>query len=325
MAAKMKVNDFLFMLGKAYRSKTLYVMGGWGYPLNADNKKRAINNDTTGYNRKPERKNKINAASSDTFAFDCCGLAKAVLWGWNADASKKNGGASYAANGVPDYDAKELMFKGCTEQSKDWGKIEAGEFLWLDGHCGVYMGDGLAIESTPKWKDGVQITAVANIGKKSGYESRTWTYHGHLKYVDYAGGSKYPSTPFDIWVKKSGVTGMRATPYSDGKYLGTVTSGTYTVTEVSGDYGFIGKGWVYLVDDNVAIYDDTYKVGNDYKVTCSELNMRADVGTGARIITELHRGDVVTCREVKRDASGNVWMKVDGWIACKYEGDTYVQ
>jgi hypothetical protein len=259
--AKMKVNDFIRMLKKAYNSKTLYVMGGWGFPLNSENKKRTF---TQPYNCKPERKVKINAASSDTFAFDCCGLPRSILWGWNADTKARNGGATYCANGVPEYDAKQFMFEGCTEQSRDFSKIEPGEFLWLDGHCGVYLGDGLAIESTPKWKDGVQITAVANIGKKKGYESRTWTYHGHLKYVDYSG--------------------VQPTP---------------TPTE--------------------------YVVGKDYKVICKDtLNVRADASVSARKITELMPQTTITCREVKKDKSGNTWIKIDGWIAAKYNGDTYV-
>lgn len=259
--AKMKVNDFIRMLKKAYNSKTLYVMGGWGFPLNSDNKKRTF---IQPYNCKPERKVKINAASSDTFAFDCCGLPRSILWGWNGNTKARNGGATYCANGVPEYDAKQFMFEGCTEQSRDFSKIEPGEFLWLDGHCGVYLGDGLAIESTPKWKDGVQITAVANIGKKKGYESRTWTYHGHLKYVDYSG--------------------VQPTP---------------TPTE--------------------------YVVGKDYKVICKDtLNVRADASVSARKITELIPQTTITCREVKKDKSGNTWIKIDGWIAAKYNGDTYV-
>ena len=261
--AKMKVNDFIRMLKKAYNSKTLYVMGGWGFPLNSENKKRTF---IQPYNCKPERKVKINAASSDTFAFDCCGLPRSILWGWCADTKARNGGATYCANGVPEYDAKQFMFEGCTEQSRDFSKIEPGEFLWLDGHCGVYLGDGLAIESTPKWKDGVQITAVANIGKKKGYESRTWTYHGHLKYVDYSG--------------------VQPTP---------------TPTE--------------------------YVVGKDYKVICKDtLNVRRTTSTknDKNIITELKPGTTITCREVKKDADGNTWIKIDGWIAAKYDGDTYV-
>jgi hypothetical protein len=32
----------------------------------------------------------------------------------------------------------------------------------------------------------VQITAVGNIGTKSGYKSRKWTKHGKLPYIEYA-------------------------------------------------------------------------------------------------------------------------------------------
>lgn len=318
----MKVKDFLSMLMKAKNCKTLYVMGGWGFPLNAENKKRT---QSQPYNQQSARKVKINAASSDTFAFDCCGLPRAVLWGWNGDASKKNGGAVFGSNGVPELDAKQFMFQGCTEQSNNFKNIEAGEFLWLDGHCGVYLGDGLAIESTPKWKDGVQITAVANIGKKAGYESRTWTYHGHLKYVEYE-PSKYPDVPFDIKVLKSGVTGLRATGYSDGKYLGTVKAGTYTVTELNNDFGFIGKGWVYLIDKNIVIGGaEKYVAGKDYTVNVDGLNMRASASTKGDALAEMNKGAKVTCRDVKTDANGNTWLKVDGWIAAEYGGDVYVE
>ena len=326
----MKVADFLRMINKAVNSKTLYVMGGWGYPLNAENKKRAINNDSTGYNKKPERKVKINAASSDTFAFDCCGLAKAVLWGWNADATKKNGGAVYGANGVPDWDAKELMFKGCTEQSRDWGKIEAGEFLWLDGHCGVYLGDGLAAESTPKWKDGVQITAVANIGARAGDESRYWTYHGRLKFVEYSETpEKYPACPFEADNVLKGVS-IRRDHYSDSDIVGTIKQGARVEIEaIEGDFGKV-SGWVYLPGGFTWTDDmDGYKVGETYHVLCGELNIRTAATTDrSEVVTTIKRGQAVTCKALTRDGYGNTWMRIEspqaGWIACLYEGNKYV-
>ena len=43
------------------------------------------------------------------------------------------------------------------------------------------------MECTPAWKNGVQITAVGNIGSKSGYPTRYWTKHGKLPWVDYSG------------------------------------------------------------------------------------------------------------------------------------------
>ena len=166
----------------ATKHKTLYIMGCFGAPMNAANKKRYTANHS--YNKQAERTAKINAASADTFGFDCVCLIKGLLWGWNGDASRTYGGASYAVNGVPDIGA-DSMIKVCKEISTDFSKIVPGEAVWMEGHIGVYIGGGLAVECTPRWDDCVQITAVHNIGTKSGYNGRKWTKHGKLPYVTY--------------------------------------------------------------------------------------------------------------------------------------------
>ena len=112
------------------------------------------------------------------------GLAKGLLWGFNANVNATYGGAKYKSNGVPDTNADGLKNR-CTDRSTDFSNIQKGELLWMSGHVGIYIGDGLGVECTPSWKDGVQITAVANIGKKSGFYSRKWTSHGKLPYVEY--------------------------------------------------------------------------------------------------------------------------------------------
>lgn len=178
----MTVNEFLDKIKKLPSCKTLYVMGGWGQPLTASNKNRLITGHA--YNQNADRKALISAASADTFAFDCVCMIKAILWGFNFDTSKVNGGATYASNGVPDINADQMIEK-CSGVSTSFKNIEQGEVVWKPGHIGVYIGDGLAVECTPAWKDRVQVTAVENIGKKSGYDSRTWTTHGKLPYVDY--------------------------------------------------------------------------------------------------------------------------------------------
>ena len=162
--------------------KTLYVMGCFGAPMNATNKARYSDNNE--YNRRPERQAMINAASADTFGFDCVCLIKGILWGFSGDKTKVYGGASYASNGVPDYGAN-TMIQVCSGVSTDFSTIKPGEAVWKSGHIGVYIGDGLAVECTPSWENKVQITAVGNIGSKSGYHTRTWTSHGKLPYVDY--------------------------------------------------------------------------------------------------------------------------------------------
>ena len=158
--------------------KTLYVMGCFGAPMNATNKKRYM--DNCAYNRQAERRKMIASASSDTFGFDCVNLIKGVLWGWNGDVNATYGGAKYASNGVPDIGADTLM-KYCTGVSKIFRDIVPGEAVWMKGHVGVYIGDGLVVECSPRWKNKVQITACANIGTKKGYTARQWTEHGKMK------------------------------------------------------------------------------------------------------------------------------------------------
>lgn len=162
--------------------KSLYVLGAFGWPMTAAMKQRAIN--AQAFNRKAARKKKIQAAGADTFGFDCCGLVKALLWGWSGDESKSYGGAVYGSHGVPDKSANQ-MIKLCSEVSTDFAVLQVGELLWIDGHVGLYIGDGLAVECTHRWKDGVQITAVHNLGKKSGVNGRSWTKHGKLPYIAY--------------------------------------------------------------------------------------------------------------------------------------------
>lgn len=162
--------------------KTLYVNGCFGAPMNNSNKQRYCNN--TDYNKKPERTAKIMAASSDTFGFDCICFIKGLLWGWKGDTSKEYGGAIYQSNGVPDIGTKGML-NACLDISEDFSRIEIGEYLWIDGHCGIYIGNGKAIECTHRWDDGVQETYVFNILGESNNKGRYWTKHGKLPYIPY--------------------------------------------------------------------------------------------------------------------------------------------
>lgn len=177
----MKNTEFVQKLKNiANNYKTLYVMGCFGAPLTSTNKIRYCNNDP--YNKKASRTKMINAATADTFGFDCVCLIKGVLWGWSGKKDSTYGGATYASNGVPDIGADSMITK-CKDLSTDFSKIEVGEAVWCKGHIGVYIGDGLAVECTPSWDNGVQITACNRTIK--GYHRRNWTKHGKLPYIEY--------------------------------------------------------------------------------------------------------------------------------------------
>jgi hypothetical protein len=251
--AVMKASEFVAKLKDvAQNYKTLYVMGCFGAPMTAANKTRYINNGASnGYNAAPARRAMINAATADTFGFDCVCLIKGVLWGWNGDASKIYGGASYAVNGVPDIGADTMITK-CKGVSTNFSNVEVGEALWCSGHIGVYIGGGLAVECSPAFDNDVQITAVKNMGTKSGYNARTWTKHGKLPYIEYDNAAPVqpdePDTGADAGgtIKAGSVVRVKqgAKTYTGGGLASFVYSRDHVVSELNGDRAVITYGGV---------------------------------------------------------------------------------
>lgn len=181
--------DFIKMLEKADQVKTLYVLGAFGAPAWDKNKDRWMNSENDRvreYNSKPSRKKKIEAASADTFMFDCCGLVKAVINEWNADTTKVYGGTQYAKN-IPDTTIYNMLHTHCDNVSTDFSGIVPGAFVVTSdyGHCGVFIGDGIVIESTPSWDDGVQKTICKNVIPSATGHCRTWKRWGTFKMIDY--------------------------------------------------------------------------------------------------------------------------------------------
>lgn len=163
------VKEFLEKLERLAETKTLYVNAAFGAPATTKNKARYA-----ALSANANRVSSINKATSDVFFFDCCGMVKAILWGFDWSKNKTYGGATYKSNGVPDFNENEIT--NCLNVSTDIKTVKPGEFLYMKGHCGIYKGDGLVIECSPAWKNGVQITKISD---------RKWIKHGQLKYVNY--------------------------------------------------------------------------------------------------------------------------------------------
>lgn len=174
----MKASNFVYILKKiATEHKTVYAWGMFGTPITKSTVTGKAKQYPYWYTD-----SKINSifapiyrTSSLVWGFDCVGLIKGVLWGWSGDKSKACGGAVYASNEVPDISA-DAMINRCTSVSSNFNSIAVGEFLWMKGHCGIYIGDGQVIESSPKWENGVQVTNI---------EARNWLKHGKLPYIEY--------------------------------------------------------------------------------------------------------------------------------------------
>lgn len=166
--------DYVRLLENISKMKTYYIKGGFGHVLKASNKKRLI--DQYKYNK--DRADKINALDPSTFAFDCCGVVKASLWGFTGDRTKTYGGAVYEANGLKDVNETGLL-NVCTYVSEDLNNLIPGMLLWTNkpnGHCGIYAGNGKVIECTPAGKCGVQITDLNRV---------KWLKCGKLPFIIY--------------------------------------------------------------------------------------------------------------------------------------------
>lgn len=204
--------------------KTIYGMGTWGWIVTKsaiDRKKKESSWWTTS---------RINAISKvigkNYFMFDCIGLIKGILWGWKG-SNAVYGGAGYAINGVPDVNTEGMLAK-CKNVSTNFSDVEVGEYLWMNGHCGIYIGDGLAVECTPKWDNKVQITAVGNIGSKKGYNTRTWTKHGKLPYITYV-KEEEKVEQYTIIVDKIPVYTNSTNAKNNKNSVGSWSKGTYYV------------------------------------------------------------------------------------------------
>ena len=129
-----------------------------------------------------------------TWNFDCVILIKAILWGWNGNKTASHGGAVYASNSVYDDNADQIINR-CSDVSTNFSNLTEGELLWMNGHVGVYVGNGKVIECTAAWEGKVVYSTIDNHGRRTrnGKQVGSWKKHGKLPYLDYTSATS-PST-----------------------------------------------------------------------------------------------------------------------------------
>ena len=122
-----------------------------------------------------------------TWNFDCVILIKAILWGWNGNKTASHGGAVYASNGVYDDNADQIINR-CSNVSSNFSNLIEGELLWMNGHVGIYIGNGRVIECTVAWESKVLYSTIDNAGRRvrNGRQVGSWKKHGRLPYIDYS-------------------------------------------------------------------------------------------------------------------------------------------
>ena len=101
---------------------------------------------------------------------DCVGLIKGYCW-YDPEAQT----IGYARNGMPDI-ATEQMIEWCSESGSISTMPEIpGLLLWMEGHVGIYIGNGYAIEAMGH-RYGVVKTQVAGRG---------WVLWGKIPCIEY--------------------------------------------------------------------------------------------------------------------------------------------
>ena len=150
--------EFLDKIQLMLDVRTIYNMGCFGAPLTyGSNLKRYSSNYDYNKKRADMYAQAVDQANKDgvpLFGGDCGCSVKGILWGWNADGNKVYGGAQYQSNGIPDTTINSLRDKYCEKYSKDFSTIVPGELVFYDeggSHVGVYIGNGIVAENTPKW------------------------------------------------------------------------------------------------------------------------------------------------------------------------------
>ena len=120
-------------------------------------------------------------------SFDCWNLVKALINEPSIDQNYTVGHYAPPVGNMGDWDGWTIL-QHCSDISTDFTRIFFGEYLYMAGHAGVYIGNGLVVECTCDWEGGVLISRVTSSGARyrNGVYGRSWTYHGKLtEWIDY--------------------------------------------------------------------------------------------------------------------------------------------
>lgn len=227
----MKVNDFIKKAIEVEKIPTLYVWGKY-----------------------------MNVYEGKYLLCDCSGLIKGILWGYPQNGKYKN-------NNVLDINADTMITK-CSSVTSNFSNIQKGWLVWMKGHIGIYIGEGIVIESSPIWENGIQKTYCRGTNYKNinNLKERTWTKCGKFDiYVDYGTSSNEDAVIYrlnkTVNVYLSAVNAKdnigAITTYQAGEYyIYKVSNGMINITKNKGNPG----GWINSIDNqNISLYYSQYK------------------------------------------------------------------
>ena len=151
----------------AYEADWGYVMGTFGQVLTVDLLEAKLQQlpDAIGPYEDFIRANYLGVRTAD-----CIGLIKGYSW-----YDPETGNINYGSNGMPDVSADQIYAQAAEKGSMSNMPEIPGLILHANGHVGIYIGNGYAIEAMGT-RYGVVKTRVA---------ARSWTHWLKIPYINY--------------------------------------------------------------------------------------------------------------------------------------------
>ena len=128
-------------------------------------------------------------------SWDCWNLGKSIIWSGGSIVDNTTVGTFQNVDescGLRDWDGLTIINK-CPNKSSDFSSLVPGEWLYLEGHVGYYIGDGQVIECTVSWGySGVIQSQIDANGNRSfnGESGGSWLYHGMVPWIDYSNSTR---------------------------------------------------------------------------------------------------------------------------------------
>ena len=152
---------------QAYAKKWGYVYGTYGEVLTESILTTKISQfpEQVGDNEEFIRRHRLGGRTAD-----CIGLIKGYAW-FNCDT----GQIEYRSNGVRDTGSDPMLDMATEKGTIDTMPDIPGIAVWMDGHIGIYVGDGQTIHAA-NTELGVIMTPLAQSG---------WTHWLKIPYITY--------------------------------------------------------------------------------------------------------------------------------------------
>lgn len=244
---------------------------------------------------------KILNTGKTVYAFDCVGLIKSYIWGGYGKV-KYNSKHDVSANGMYQVATKKGNISSIPEVK--------GLFVQMDGHIGVYVGNGYVIECTPNKTFAKQTHGAGGVCKTK-LSARKWTHWGYIPWIEYEPDKSIENKP-ETPKKGNTIDNLGLVEYLN--YIG-VDSSKENRKVLAEKFGI--ENYSYTAEQNMELLK-LCKKNLSFKVKISKvvvaLNYRKGAGTNFGILGAYKKDTVVKINEVKEN-----WGKTpEGWINLDY-------